>query len=95
MCQKPNAGICVDCDYRGCHRAVHVNCAVTAKLLSSPETSHERTFRGETAVFCYEHLEKSQTEIKQYGFKHVLKNDSRFRFSPERPNIRKDLEFLN
>jgi hypothetical protein len=72
-----------------------VNCAVTAKLLSPPETSQERTFLGETAVFCYEHLEKSQTEIKQCGLKHILKNDSRFRFSPERPNIRKDLEFLN
>ena len=72
-----------------------MNCAVTAKLLSSPESALERTFRGETAVFCYEHLDKSQSEIKQYGFKSVLKNDSRFRFSPERPNIRKDLEFLN
>ena len=42
---------------------MHINCAVSAKIITSPETSRDRTYKNETAVFCHEHMEKGTAEI--------------------------------
>jgi hypothetical protein len=46
---------------------MHINCAVEAKLIQSADKSLLRTHNRITAVFCHDHLDKAELEIRLYG----------------------------
>lgn len=52
---------------------MHINCAVEAKLIGPSDKSWLRTHNNITAVFCHEHLDKAELEIKLYGIAKVVK----------------------